>query len=132
MDQTENNDYQNQKEDWLDKGETSGIQVAVPNSTAVLVLGILSIPGCCCYGIVGIVLGIIAIVLGGNALSDYKLNPSSFTEGSVKNVRAGRICGIIGLIFGAMYGIFLLLYFYAVVTYPLEVKEWLEALQNIQ
>ena len=35
----------------------------LPNATAVLVLGILSIVTCCCYGVVGLILGIIALVL---------------------------------------------------------------------
>lgn len=35
----------------------------LPNSTAVLVLGILSLVFCWCYGIVGLILGIIAVAL---------------------------------------------------------------------
>ncbi len=35
----------------------------LPNSTGVLVLGILSIVFCWCYGIPGLVLGIIALVM---------------------------------------------------------------------
>ena len=38
-------------------------QQKLPNATAVLVLGILSIVTCCCYGIPGIVAGIIGLVL---------------------------------------------------------------------
>ena len=32
----------------------------LPNATAVLVLGIASILTCCCYGIIGLILGIVA------------------------------------------------------------------------
>ena len=38
-------------------------QIPVPNSAAVLVLGILSIVLCFCYGLIGMTLGIIALVL---------------------------------------------------------------------
>lgn len=38
----------------------------LPNSTLVLVLGILSLIFCWCYGFVGLILGIIAVVLSGS------------------------------------------------------------------
>ena len=42
----------------------SGSQPAnLPNATAALVLGIISIVGALCYGIVGIICGIIGLVL---------------------------------------------------------------------
>ena len=39
----------------------------LPNATAVLVLGIISIVGCFCYGIVGLICGIIALILASKA-----------------------------------------------------------------
>ena len=36
----------------------------LPNATAVLILGILSIITCCCYGIFSVILGSLGIVLG--------------------------------------------------------------------
>ena len=47
----------------------------VPNSNAVLVLGIISIATFWCYGIVGIVTGIIALALSGKANAAYQQNP---------------------------------------------------------
>jgi hypothetical protein len=38
-------------------------QQKLPNATAVLILGIVSIVGCCCYGLPGLIAGIIALVL---------------------------------------------------------------------
>ena len=35
----------------------------LPNSTLILVFGILSIIGCCCYGIPGVIFGIIVLVM---------------------------------------------------------------------
>ena len=40
------------------------VQQPLPNSTAVLVLGILSIAICWCYGLFGVTMGIIALVFG--------------------------------------------------------------------
>lgn len=86
------------------------IQQPLPNSTGVLVLGILSIALCWCYGLIGIILGIIALVLAskGNAL--YKLNPSQYSIGSYNNLKAGKICGIIGLSISALYLIIVIIY----------------------
>lgn len=73
----------------------------LPNSTAVLVLGIVSIVGVLCsQGIFGIVLGIIGLVLSGSPMKMLKENPEAYTEASVKNLKAGRICSIIGVSIG--------------------------------
>jgi hypothetical protein len=74
----------------------------VPNSTAVLVLGILSIVLCCCYGL-GLVGGIIALVLHRKAIQTYNTNPSAYNQASLKNLTAGRICAIIGIILSALF-----------------------------
>ncbi len=65
-------------------------QQPLPNATAVLVLGICSIVVC---GICGI----IALVLGNSAIKMYDANPSAYTPGSLSNVKAGKVCSIIGL-----------------------------------
>jgi len=75
----------------------------VPNSTASLVLGIISIPTFCfCFGIVGTTLGIIGLVLGSKAVALYKQFPDVYTEASYKNANAGKICSIIGLSMSAL------------------------------
>src|ERR1044072_2215930 len=45
-----------------------GMQRDVPNSTAILVLGIVSIVTCWCYGIIGIGTGIAALVMASKSL----------------------------------------------------------------
>ena len=96
------------------QNQPMGGQVSLPNATAVLVLGILSIVFCWCYGIVGIVLGIIALVLSGKASSLYKDNPESYTIASFNNMKAGRICAIIGTILSALYIIFIIIYIFII------------------
>ena len=65
-------------------------QQKLPNSTLILVLGILSIPTCCCYGVLGLILGIIAIVLANKAAKVYAENPELYT--GFQNVKTGKIC----------------------------------------
>lgn len=75
----------------------------LPNSTAVLVLGIVSIVAVfCTYGLLGIALGIISLVLASSPLRMYEENPGKYTEASYKNLKAGRICSIIGLSLGGL------------------------------
>ncbi len=87
-----------------------GMQPQLPNATAALVLGIISIPTCFCAGIVGLVCGIIAISLGSKAVKLYKANSGVYNQSSFNNANAGRICGIIGTILSALYLIFYIIY----------------------
>ncbi len=89
-------------------------QVPVPNSAAVLVLGILSIVFCFCYGFIGLVLGIIALVLAGKANAIYKSNPTNFTVSSFNNLKAGKICGIIGTILSALMLVYVIVVFFII------------------
>ncbi len=82
--------------------ENQGGIKTVPNSTAVLVLGILSIVGCVCYGIIGLIMGIIALVLHQKDKELYQSNPSAYAE-SFKNSKAGNVCAIIGVSLSAIY-----------------------------
>ncbi len=108
-------------------------QQPIPNATAVLVLGILSIVGCFCYGVVGIILGIIALVLAKKGKDAYAINPESYTAGSLSNINAGRTCAIIGLILSAILIIFYAVLFAVVGTEVLGDPEALrEALENLQ
>ena len=89
-------------------------QMPIPNSAAVLVLGILSIVFCFCYGFIGLVLGIIAIVLAGKANAIYNANPSNFTISSFNNLKAGKICAIIGTILSALMLVYVVVVFFIV------------------
>ena len=72
----------------------------LPNATVVLILGILSIPACCFYG-VGLVLGIAALLVAKKDLADYRLNPENY-EG-YGNLNTGRILAIIGIVLNILY-----------------------------
>jgi hypothetical protein len=85
-------------------------QTSLPNGTAVLVLGIISIVGSCCYGIVGVICGIIALVLAKKDMNLYNANPNAYTPGSYSNLKAGRVCGIVGLCLSAVYVLVIICY----------------------
>ena len=82
----------------------------LPNSTLILVFGILSIVTCCCYGVLGLIFGIIAIVMAKKAL--YLENPEIYS--GYQNVKTGKILAIIGIILSAIY-LLINIYFYATI-----------------
>ena len=83
----------------------------LPNSTAVLVLGICSILFSCLF--VGIALGIIGIVLSGKGRKMYKEDPNLYDGYSQLN--AGFITSIIGLSISVIYIIYYIIFFSAFV-----------------
>ena len=83
----------------------------LPNATAVLILGILSILTCCCWGIIGLVLGIIALILAKKDTALYNENPELYD--GYPNINIGRVLAIIGIVLSAIYFI-INIYMYAV------------------
>lgn len=115
-----NNTIQNQS--------SAGHQAPLPNSTLVLIFGILSIVLCWCMGLVGVILGIIALVLANKDIALYRTKPESYTESSYNNLKTGKIIAIIGLILSGLYLVFLFIYVVilgaAASLYPWEMYEF--------
>jgi M penetrans paralogue family 26 len=86
-------------------------QQPLQNATAVLVLGILSIVIC----FIGFVLGIIALVLASKDMRLYNASPEVYTEASYNNLKAGRICSIIGVIIWSL----IILFYVIIVAFAL-------------
>jgi len=112
-----------------------GMQQALPNATAVLILGILSIVTCCCfYGLLSLVLAIIAIILAKKDKAQYFSNAGMYTEGSYKNLNAGRVCAIIGLVFSIIIIIacivFVSIFGFGMLSDQDAMREWIEQMQN--
>ncbi|APY11993.1 hypothetical protein BWZ22_12465 [Seonamhaeicola sp. S2-3] len=103
-------------------------QQKLPNSTLILVFGILSIATCCCYGIIGLILGIIAIVLANKATKVYAENPEAYTGYS--NVKTGKILAIIGVILSAIY-IAYVIFMFVTVGYSGIMEQYQEALKQM-
>ncbi|MFT5858831.1 MAG: hypothetical protein ACI865_000924 [Flavobacteriaceae bacterium] len=76
----------------------------LPSSGGILAMGIISIV---LAGLIGIILAIIALSLSGKAEREYQANPGEYREGSYKNMKAGRVCAIIGVSISVLALIFL-------------------------
>lgn len=107
-------------------------QQSLPNATAVLVLGILSLVACFCYGIPGIICGVIALVLYSKDKKLYMANPQLYNNYS--NLNTGRILAIIGVILGVLFLAFMIWYIsligFEALSDPELMKERMEELQN--
>ena len=76
-----------------------------PQGTTILVLGIVSIVLVCCF--VGPILGIVAWVMGNNAMRDINAAPGRY--GNRSTIQAGRIMGIISAIIGAIWVVLMII-----------------------
>ena len=117
--------------DLLDNEINNGVQVPVPYATAVLVLGIVSIPTCFCYGIVGLICAIIALIFAYNAKKLYTQNPSRYILSSYNNLKAGRVCAIIGFCLSLTYLLFYISLFVLVGTMAMNPEGISELLDNL-
>lgn len=93
-----------------------GQQQPLDNATVILVLGICSIAVC---GL-GPILGIITLILARGARKQYDSNPAAYLASSYSNVKAGKICGIIGLCiwtaFWLVYAAWLIYVYYVMMS----------------
>jgi hypothetical protein len=129
MDQ-QNNPYQNnpyQQNPYYNQNIFGGGgQQPLDNATTILVLGICSIVIC---GL-GPILGIITLVLARGARRQYEANPPAYTPNSWSNVKAGRICGIIGLCvwlaFWLFYVAYMIYVYYMVMALTNSVQEQMQ------
>jgi uncharacterized membrane protein len=107
-------------------------QQKLPNATAVLVLGIVSIVSCCCYGLPGIITGIIGLVLYKKDNELYQQNPTLYSD--YNNLKTGRILSIIGIILSILtifYLVFVISYIgWDAITDPELMQERMKDLQN--
>lgn len=86
-----------------DYAQGNNKQKKVPSSTTALVCGIISIPFA---GIIGIILGIVALSFANTAISKFDASPDQYTQSSLNNAKAGRVCGIIGLVGSVLWLIY--------------------------
>ncbi|UZO79534.1 DUF4190 domain-containing protein [Aquimarina sp. ERC-38] len=84
----------------------------LPNSTLVLIFGILSLLGCCCWGIPGIIFAIIALYFAKKDTELYNTDPSLYS--GFENIKAGRILAIIGIVLSLLVLIYMIYIFVTV------------------
>jgi hypothetical protein len=78
--------------------------LVLPNSTASLVLGIISIVGSfCLFGLGGLICGIIGLSIANKNRELYNKYPQLYSEASLNTSNAGRICSIIGIFFSFLF-----------------------------
>lgn len=83
----------------------------VPNASACLALGIISIATCWLYAIPGLVCGIIALVLHQKDKRIYASNKEKY-EQSFKTSKAGFICAIVGVSLSALMLVYVVFAFF--------------------
>jgi len=73
----------------------------LPYAQSALILGISSIvTSCCCWGIIGIILGIIGLNNANKAIRIHEEDPNSFD--GVNNAQTGKTTAIIGIVLGVL------------------------------
>jgi hypothetical protein len=93
------------------------VQQNLPNSTPVLILGILSIVLSCWYfSFLGIILGVVGLVLAGKDMSTYQAAPGKFTLSSYNNLKTGRTCAIIGLSVAVVFFIIMMMIIFGILA----------------
>lgn len=77
----------------------------LPNVTVILVLGIASIVLCWCYGVLGLILSIVGIVLAANSKKTYLQNPENYSD--YGTLKTAKVIAIIGLVLNIIVILFL-------------------------
>lgn len=77
------------------------VKEKLPNATPAIVLGVLSIITCFCYGIISIILGGIGFYLANKDIKAANQNPDRYLN--LSNVKTGKVLCIIGIVLGVLY-----------------------------
>ena len=104
-----------EQKDYLSPAPNQNIAQNLPNATGALVLGIISIVGVFCLGIVGLICGIIGLVLANKDKKLYNEAPELYSASSFATSNAGRTCSIIGIILSILSILFWIFYFILIV-----------------
>lgn len=97
-----------EQKDLLSPIPNQNIQQNLPNATGALVLGIISIVGSFCYGIVGLICGIVGLILANKDKRLYREAPELYSNSSFGTSNAGRTCSIIGIVLSSLIVIFVI------------------------
>lgn len=120
----EETNYSNQPQQSMNQSSPYGPygQFILPNSTASLVLGIISTAfglfWCYWFGsFISLVCGIIGLILSRSAANLHSNNPGNYTQSSVNNNNAGKVLSIIGLCLSglALIGLIIVVIFFGAV-----------------
>ncbi|MGQ3014862.1 MAG: CCC motif membrane protein [Flavobacteriales bacterium] len=90
----------------------------LPNVTTALVLAILSVFLCCCYGVPGLITSIVALFLANNALKLNRQNPEEYRRSDVSNAGVARIIAIIGIVLSSLGTLYFIVYVILLIVNP--------------
>jgi multisubunit Na+/H+ antiporter MnhG subunit len=100
----------------------------LPHSQAALILGISSIiTACCCYGVVGIILGVIGIMQANKAVAVHNQDPDLYT--GINNANTGKTTSVIGIVLGVIV-IIVYLYMLNSGQYEIMMEQYQEMLES--
>ena len=100
----------------------------LPHSQAALILGISSIiTACCCYGVVGIILGVIGIMQANKAVAVHNQDPDLYT--GINNANTGKTTSIIGVVLGVIV-VIVYLYILNSGQYDIIMEQYQEMLES--
>jgi hypothetical protein len=92
-------------------------QEDLPRYVGVRVLGILSLSLSWCYGLPGIILAIVALVMSSQATTNYVNNPGKYSEHSFNRMKSGKSLAIAGLIVSIFFLVLSVVAFYFFFSY---------------
>jgi len=95
---SDNSNHQSGNQNYSNQNESFS-KLTLSGTGIVLTLGILSLV---LAGIIGMVLGIIAVSKGNGIILLVESNPGKYNESNLGQAKAGKICGIIGIVLSSL------------------------------
>ena len=78
----------------------------LPNVTLILILGIASIVLCWCYGVLGLILSVVALVLAASSKKAYLQSPEDYAD--YGTLKTAKIIAIVGLVLNIIFMLFII------------------------
>jgi hypothetical protein len=105
-------------------------QQSLPNANLVLTLSILSLVTCCCFGITGFVLALIALIIANRDMKLYYDDPQRYLPGSFSNLSTGRILAIVSLVLNSGMLVLMILRIFFAIMFPFAFMN--EVMNNVE
>jgi len=78
-------------------GGTMGMQIDHPKASTINTLGLVGIILTFLIGIIGLILNIVNLAISAGVMREIRENPGKYSEASIKKIKTGRTCSIVGL-----------------------------------
>lgn len=95
--QQQGNPYQQAPGGYQQFGGGFAGQMDHPRASTINSLGILGLVLTFVFGIVGLIINIIALAMSGSAMGEVNGNPGRYSDASIRKIKSGRTCAIVGL-----------------------------------